>query len=273
MTTLIRTLNFVNYILKIFEDQIKSGKTYDKMVFTAPYTLVDFDSFHTLVSELDVYRRDIKDCLMRIFSIAVDVQKIYKERIVKTNSKEPYKTLFFCSIQEPWKVSERFISTIKWDEVQKKLPPNILPQQITNYQLNEFCNMMTTHLYPIVCPDAPLVDWLQSIRETRPETNCTLEDFFKDHEEYLQIMRSLVEAGICQAESYFLIDSKPGRKSLVVAIIKNVHSKGYLTRLPKNYEIMSIAKNTFGIIIKERISKNTAISFQGIPNFPKSKTI
>lgn len=91
------------------------------------------------------------------------------------------------------------------------------------------------------------------IRNKSEVEYTTLQQLFKSPEEYVEIMALLVKEKLCQEETFIWIDSESGWKSSISAIIKYLHSKGYLIRKPKNSEIELIIRNTFGV----KVSKET----------------
>jgi hypothetical protein len=99
-------------------------------------------------------------------------------------------------------------------------------------------------------------------KKSIPDENITLVEFFEYVSKYKAIMEILVEKGFCQPITYIRKDEAKGFKSLIIAIIKHIHSQGYLKRKPTTDEIVLISNSTFRVkISKDTIKRINADSF------------
>jgi len=109
---------------------------------------------------------------------------------------------------------------------------------------------------------------------TKEEPN-KLVDVFESVSKYNFIMELFVKKSFCEPGTYIWKDETGGSKGLLVAILKNLHSKGYYKENKKlsNDQINKIALNTFGAGIKSStIGHITADSFD-LSYIPIASTI
>jgi hypothetical protein len=110
-----------------------------------------------------------------------------------------------------------------------------------------------------------LVNLSKQIEFSQPKIDTTkfpslkLSDVFGDVIKYYSIMNLLVERCHCQEHTFLWKDEIGGNKGFLIAIIKDLHSKGYYRNNKKltTEEIKTIAQNTFGLSISKDTIKHT----------------
>ena len=84
-----------------------------------------------------------------------------------------------------------------------------------------------------------------------------LEDLMKDRDQFPKRMKPFVDRDLCAENTYIWKASK----QLLVAVIYELHHKGWLKKKPSYKDIISISSSTFGT----RLSRQTVINGHGLP--------
>jgi hypothetical protein len=89
----------------------------------------------------------------------------------------------------------------------------------------------------------------------------TLEKCFEHTSKYISVIGLIAEHGYCDPLTCIWKDRGSGYKGLVVELIKYLHSKGFYGKegMPKNDEIVLIAKNTFDVDLGKDTVKKVGI--------------
>jgi len=111
--------------------------------------------------------------------------------------------------------------------------------------------------------------------KSHSEPRQKLELCFDSISKYKKIMDILVSNKFIASNTYIVTDERKGSKSILVAIIKDLHGKGYYRDniKPSNEEIQMICKNTFGLKISESTTKKAKPDNFDLSFIPFASTI
>lgn len=108
----------------------------------------------------------------------------------------------------------------------------------------------------------------QLANDQKKELRVTLEKCFEYTSKYHKVIALLAEHKYCDSSTHIWIDRGSGHKSMVVELIKHLYIQKFYGKepMPKNEEIVLIAKNTFGVDLGIDIVKRTkpALNFRFI---------
>jgi hypothetical protein len=97
----------------------------------------------------------------------------------------------------------------------------------------------------------PLVKSLHSEQQSKSYKRGIhdLKDAFENASQYIAIMNLLADKMYCQPKTHVWKDKKKGYKCFLVALLKDLHLKGYYRNKKelKHEEIKRVAQNTFGV--------------------------
>lgn len=133
------------------------------------------------------------------------------------------------------------------------------------YKEFELINLKETFVKEVV-----LNQEIEQREEEKLIREVGLEDFFENISNYKAIMEILVKKGKVQPNTYYWIDSSAGTKGFLTSLIKHLHVKNFYKdkKCPSNEEILSICKNTFGIVVSidtTKRAKSDNFNFDFIP--------
>ena len=100
-----------------------------------------------------------------------------------------------------------------------------------------------------------------------------LESYFNIVSKYKLFMELLATKGYCQELTYIWTDEGKGNKGLLVAILKDLHAKGYLNRKLTEKETQNVCNETFKVILGIDTIKKTKKGNYDLNFIPPSTAI
>lgn len=146
------------------------------------------------------------------------------------------------------------IHAIKWGEFYRSRQMETFAMLWGLVEFKRFLEQEPTHTIPPLQP-APVSD-----KPDKPLRD-TLEKCFEHSSKYATVMGLLVKKQWCQPGTFLWIDESVGAKGTLIALIKHLHAQGFYhnNTKPSNAQIVSIAKNTFGLDVSIDLVKKTKL--------------